>query len=88
MSNPCEWCRSTSEQIDSLEYQTEQQAARIKELEAENETIKALLGEVEACPHCFDGEKNVGGFYDGYVEGYQCQWCDEKEQALKEQSHE
>lgn len=29
---PCQWCRSTSEQIDSLEYEVEQLKALVKRL--------------------------------------------------------
>lgn len=33
MSNPCEWCVKTSEQIDSIEYENEQLKERLKTLE-------------------------------------------------------
>lgn len=33
MSNPCEWCVKTSEQIDSIEYENEQLRERLKILE-------------------------------------------------------
>lgn len=47
MSKPCEWCKSTSEKIDSLEYQLEEIAIemlrkleRIDELRRENRELK------------------------------------------------
>ena len=52
MNNPCEWCKSTSEQIDSLEFEVEKLKVRsvnnfckinglVKELEAKDKlTVK------------------------------------------------
>lgn len=44
-SNPCEWCKNTSEQIDSLEYENEELKKQMDELKASNERqIQFLLG--------------------------------------------
>ena len=56
----------------------EKAEARIAELEAESKELSKLLG-IALCPQC-DGS---GGYYDGYGEVCQCQWCDEKKKALQ-----
>ena len=47
MNDICQWCVTTSSQIDSIEYELEEAQNRIKELEAE---IKKLKEPVEEIP--------------------------------------
>ena len=51
---------------------------QIEELHTEVEALRALL-HVAQCPDC----GGSGAYYDSYTgEVFQCQWCDEKNQAL------
>lgn len=47
-SNPCEWCRHTSEIIDSLEY-------KIELLTKENERLTEMIDNIMS-PELFDEE--------------------------------
>ena len=46
MSDICQWCVTTSSQIDSIEYELEEAQNRIKELEAELEKYKEPVEEI------------------------------------------
>ena len=47
MDNPCEWCQSTSEQIDSLEHQVEQLRKTIAKAEANKKFDHTWEGEYQ-----------------------------------------
>jgi hypothetical protein len=46
INTPCQWCKSTSEQIDSLEYQKEQILALIAEWKSASTKLGSGLGNI------------------------------------------
>jgi len=46
MNETCSWCQETSEKIDSLEYENEQQANQITALKNHIKDLEVLVGEL------------------------------------------
>ena len=51
MNNPCEWCKSTSEQIDSIEYQLEVELLAKKRHLERNEGYFSVICEALEIDH-------------------------------------
>ena len=73
---------ANEEELAVVEELLHQSRQRIEQLEAENERLLSLL-KVATCPAC-DGSGAIphGPLPDGSWEAEQCQWCDERKQAL------
>lgn len=70
---------------DKAHTKMQNQFVELVETQEENKGLRTLL-EIARCPNasCIDGAIPHGPDPDGNWEAEQCQWCDERQQALKE----